>query len=188
MSHTTVWWARRRINTTHFFSRENWIGFHLINGKLSFDTGFDFFEKYQIDKTPRGARTITRHEEDDKYLSTEYLKVEEEYVNIKNEFRNGPIALMDSHYVQGHRNHGWETFPGKGIFDQLGGAAERGNWATTQNHPYFKSDSDFPRPIDEEGRPLVYLGMVRPGFTQADRVVGFITEDLKRVAFTFEFF
>lgn len=170
-----------------FFSRENWVSFHHINGKLSLDTDFSFFEKYQIEKMPLNERTIKRHGSDE-FLLEEYLKVEGEYANLKIEFSNSPIALMDSHYVQGHRILGREKFPGKGIFEQLGGEVARSNWASTQGKPYFDSDSEYPKPIDEEGRPLVYLGTVRPRITQADLVLGFITEDLKRVCFTFDFF
>lgn len=94
---------------------------------------------------------------------------------------------MNSHYVQNNRIHGWETFPGKGIFKQLGGDATHGNWASTQKKPYFEKVSNHPKPIDQKGRPLIYLGAISPGINHANEVLGFINEDLNHVVFTFDF-
>lgn len=63
-----------------FFSRENWIGFHLVDGKkLRFDSDLAFFIKHQIDRVPPKRRTIPADEEGDAYCSEAHQQIEQRY-------------------------------------------------------------------------------------------------------------
>jgi hypothetical protein len=169
-----------------FFSRENWIGFHLENGKLNFDGDLAYFLKHQVDHLPLSQRTFSPDDGIEETCIENHQEIEKWFEKRREYFRKGPISLMESHYVRSRRiNH--EKFKGMGIFDQLGGNVGRGNWATRQEEPYFRESSDYPEPVDEKGRCLIYLGTIRPGINHADRILGFINEDLNHIVFTFDF-
>lgn len=159
-----------------FFSRENWIGFELIGGKLRFDSDFRFFLKHRKPDV-----------EADDWVTEAHKEVERRYGRCKDDYRRSKVALMSSHHVQVGRIDGRQKFPGEGVFDQLGGQPTSGNWASTQKKPYFEKTSSYPKPIDQNGRPLIFLGAISPTINHANQVLGFINEDLNHVAFTFDF-
>jgi hypothetical protein len=154
-----------------FFSRENWIGFHLESGKMRFDSDLSYFLKHQIDHLPSNQRSFPQYEGTEKECLDSHQKIEKRYEQRLKNFRKRKSKKLSEF----------------DIFDKLGGVPDGGNWASTQKKPYFNVRSSYPQPIDEKGRPLIYLGTIRPKINHADEMIGFINADLNHVVFTFDF-
>lgn len=154
-----------------YYSRENWIGFHLIENRLKFDADFAYF------LGPAGV-DVTGGE-----MQRYYQKVEAGYRKAMEEAEKSPIALIDPGYLQAG---GRSRFLGIGIFERIGRKPHMGgNWICDMPTCSWAGERAFP--VDEHRQPLIFLGVVRTNFHPSFgyEVLGFITQDLKRVAFSF---
>ena len=162
---------------THY-SRNNWIGFDLIDGKLRFDTDFLFFKSNKIlSKLDVASEFNAEESEMLKLYNEKYDKYNKgiEIYNSKNE-----VALMIGENF---------NYPPKEIkaFTQIGYEPPLGgNW--DENVLSLKGKRRRPDgyPCDHNGNKMIFLGSANPYFALDFNIIAFINQDYNKVAFTFD--
>jgi len=180
----------------NYLCRENWVGYHIRDGKYEFATDFRYFQKSRQDEQQPAAEGAP-----DKAR----LSLAVHYEDMK----GGYNVQKANFHERGCLHHAWAK---RGFFGyknsdrvqlvkDLGGVSREANWSNLDNFPLSSpgnwvdeegTDWRLVCPLTEDGRLFTYIGMVsvneyvrpNPDFRGMDADLHLFYDPVGRIALT----